>query len=75
MERSANLLPGEKVINIMEEEVTVSQESEFNIRHIEEILKNLEYGSINISVSDGKITQIDTKNNDRPFSVAGKSQA
>lgn len=51
------------------------QESEFNIRHIEEILNNLEYGSINISVSDGKITQIDTKNNDRPFSVAEKSQA
>lgn len=59
----------------MREEVTVSQESEFNIRHIEEILKNLEYGSINISVSDGKITEIDTKNNEKPFSMAGKSQA
>jgi len=59
----------------MKEEGTVRQENEFNIRHIEEILNNLEYGSINISVSDGKITQIDTKNNDKPFSVAGKSQA
>ncbi len=75
MEHCANLLSGEKIINIMEEEVTVSQESEFNIRHIEEILNNLEYGSINISVSDGKITQIDTKNNDRPYSVAEKSRA
>lgn len=75
MECCANLLPGEKIINIMEEEVIVRQESEFNIRHIEEILSNLEYGSINISVSDGKITQIDTKNSGKPFSVAGRSQA
>ncbi len=50
----------------------MKQENELKLRHIEEILQNLEDGSIYISVNDGKITEIDAANTKNKFPLTEK---
>jgi hypothetical protein len=54
--------------------MTMTQENTLHLRHIEEILRNLEEGSIRIQVNKGKITEIDTANTKNQFPETGKQK-
>lgn len=47
----------------------MSKDNKLKLDYIAEILNSLDYGSIHISIHDGKITEIDTANTKNQYPV------